>query len=112
MPFYTRCGFRVLPSGVSFAPSTASAAKLDSAQIGALLSVFGGGAAGSAAREDVASSDGGANDTGDSSDVVVVSQTKINAPAPPPPPKRKEARAAQSEARNECDSWMAKRIEA
>jgi hypothetical protein len=104
VPFYLRCGFRVLPSGVSFAPSSASAAKLDKGQIGALLAVFGGGGGGGAAA--AATDVGDSQHRGEGDDVAVVQSER----APPPPPPAKAKAKCEATQTTQCDSWMAKRI--
>lgn len=103
VPFYQRCGFYVLPNGVSFAPSTASAAKLDKGQLSALLAVLGGG--GGVSGADATNGDNVDDNVRDDDVAVVQSEG-----APPPPPPAKTKTKCESTQATQCDSWMAKRI--
>lgn len=102
VPFYTRCGYAALPSGVAYAPASSSASKLNAQQLGSLLAVFGAGP--SSAPESAAPTEPPPIEATAAPAAIIALP-----PPPPPPPLAKRGEAATSAASEE--TWMAKRID-
>jgi GNAT superfamily N-acetyltransferase len=109
--FYTRCGYHALPDGVTYAPVSSSASKLEATQLTLLLAAMGGG--GGASVTDAAVANGGNDDDDDDEDEkdtatdIVSTAPPLAGPMPPPPPP--PGRKANVEAKAPTETWMAKR---